>query len=253
MMSIWNSVFDLALPKLLVSYLTKSFSPVKFDSRLHGGSFFSHTIKSPLTTLQVCLSELEQITSTNKKLSDDPILQKYLSSAHLATEQISSLVDGATANDPYQKVHAINVKEFFNQLQTLFFHRHKQSKLILSVNLISGKETIKMNKYFFFELMQCLINNALESYKKKDKQKLVIVTVVCKNKKLEIQVQDFGEGATYLTTKLMLNKGFTTKDNGHGFGLWFVKDILETNAKSKLKIFSERNYGTTIRFSLPVF
>lgn len=252
MMSIWNLVFDLALPKLLVSYLTKSFSPVKFDSRLHGGSFFSHSIKSPITTLQVCLSELEQIANENKKLGSDPILQKYLSSAYLATKQISSLVDGATSEDPYQIVHSINVKEFFNQLQTLFVHRHQSSRLILSVNLISGKETIKMNKYFFFELMQCLINNAFESYKKNDKQKLVIVTVVCKNKKLEIQVQDFGEGATYLTTRLMLNKGFTTKDKGHGFGLWFVKDVLETGAKSKLKVLSEKGYGTTIRFSLPL-
>lgn len=251
-MSTWNSVFNLALPKSLASYLAKGFSPVKFDSRLHGGSFFSHSIKSPITTLQVCLSELEQITNSSQKLSGDPVLQKYLSSAYLATKQISSLVDGATSSDPYQKVHAINVEEFFNQLQTLFGHHHKRSKVVLSVNLISGKETIKMNKYFFFELMQCLINNALESYKKNDKQKLVFVTVVCKNKKLEIQVQDFGEGATYLTTRLMLNKGFTTKDKGHGFGLWFVKNILETNAKSKLKIFSEKNYGTTIRFSLPL-
>lgn len=253
MMSIWNLVFDPALPKLLANYLAKGFSPVKFDSRLHGGSFLLHSVKTPLTTLQVCLSELEQIASASEKLSSDPILKNYFSSAHLATQQISSLVDGATSTDPYQIVHSINVKDFFNQLQTLFAHHHKQSKLVLSVNLISGNEIIKMNKYFFFELMQCLINNALESYKKKDKQKLVIVTVVCKNKKLVIQVQDFGEGVTYLTTKLMLNKGFTTKDKGRGFGLWFVKDVLEASAKSKLKIFSEKNYGTTIRFNLPVF
>lgn len=254
-MFVWKSDFYLALFKYLINRWVKAFSTSKFDSHLHGGSFFSHSVRSPLTTLQVCLSELEQMSKEKGgvSISKNKIVQSYLESAFLATKQINSLVDGATAKNPYEKIHLINVSEVFNQLQTFFSHRGENSKLVFSINLISGKEVIKMNKYFFFELMQCLLNNALEAYKKRAKTKLVFVTAICKNKKLEIQVQDFGEGSNFLMAKLMLSRGFTTKKNGHGFGLQFVKDVLETQGKSKLKIFSEKNYGTIVRFSLPLF
>lgn len=252
-MSMWKSDFHLALPNILVSHWTKFFLTSKFDSRLHGGSFFSHSVGSPLTTLQVCLSELEQINKNSELVDKNKMTQNYLACASLATKQISSLIEVAMARDPYEKVHKIKVGEFFNQLQTLYSFRGKSIKLIFSINLVSGRETIKMNKYFFFELMQCLLNNAIESYKKNARQKLVFITVVCKNRKLEIQVQDFGEGSTYLMTKVMASKGFTTKKSGHGFGLWFVKDVLEHHGQSKLKIFSSKDNGTTIRFSLPLF
>lgn len=248
----WTAICYLASPKFLADLLAGGFSTSRFDSRVHGGRFFTHSVKSPLTTLQVCLSELEQISSANQSSAQDSAVKKYLASAVVATRQISSLVEVATRRDPYERAHAVEVKEFFCHLQTLFGHLGKNTKLIFSINLATGKEVVKMNKYFFFELMQCLLNNAIESYAKNAKQKLVLVTALVKNKRLEIQVQDFGQGTNYLATKLMTIKGFTTKGDGHGFGLWFAKEVIENQGKGKLKIYSEKGLGTTVRFSLPL-
>jgi len=172
------SLLPLKLVKILWQQIADFFWPDKFHSHLHGGKFFTHSVRSPLTTLNICLSELMQQEAMQKSIAN----KKFLESALVATKQIDALIEVATARNPYDKVHEINLASFFKQLQTLLEQQSKSQKLVFSINLISGQESIKMNRYFFFELMQCLINNAFESYKNGEPLQLVNVVVFVKKK-----------------------------------------------------------------------
>lgn len=237
----------LASPKFLANFLVQSLSPQRFDHQIHGGRFFSHSMKSPLTTLKVCLSELAEIVEQ----SENRQIKKYLESATVATKQIASLIEVAMTLGAYERAHHIRVAEFISQLKTLYVVKDKSRKINYCLNLYSGCETVKMNKYFLFELLQCLLNNAFEAYDKKCRNKVVTLTVVAKAKKLEIQVQDFGRGNNYLSTKLMTTKGYSTKGDGRGFGLWFVNEVVRAHG-NKLSISSTKEGGTIVRFSLPL-
>lgn len=236
------------LVRILWQQFVDFFWPDKFHSHLHGGKFFTHSVRSPLTTLNICLSELMQQETMQKSTEN----KKFLESALVATKQIDALIEVATARNPYDKVHEINLANFFKQLQALLELRDSSQKLSFSINLISGKESIRMNRYFFFELMQCLINNAFESYKKHEPLQLVNVVVLIKQNRVEILVQDFGCGLDFFSTQIMTKKNFSTKGEQRGFGLWFAKEVVESYGDGKLKIHSMIDEGTTIKFSLPL-
>lgn len=241
------TIGNLVSPKFVTNFLARSLWPQHFDQQIHGGRFFSHSMKSPLTTLKVCLTELAEIVEQ----SDNRQINNYLASATLATKQIASLIEVAMSLGPFERTHNIRVLEFLSQLKTLYVVKDKSRKINYCVNLYSGREVVKMNKYFLFELLQCLLNNAFEAYEKKCRNKVAILTVMAKTKKLEIQVQDFGRGNNYLSTRLMTTKGYSTKGDGRGFGLWFVNEVIRSHG-NKLSISSTKEGGTVVRFSLPL-
>lgn len=224
------------------------FTNQSVDSHIPGGTFFIHSIKSPLTSLEINLGELERVTVDFK----DDRIKNLLRKVKLANKQIKQLVNSIPKLDQLSYSEKVNVYETFQCLKTLYQKEDRSYKLVFNINLRSGNESVKLNQLHFFELMTCLIRNGFDSYDKKSRNKVVIVTVVERKKQLEIQVQDFGSGVNSLQVMMMTQNGYSTKKSGRGFGMWFVKRIVEKHFKRKLKIISEVNSGTLVRFSLPI-
>lgn len=243
------SLIDIPSINRIWSELTKiKFTDNDINSHIPGGIFFIHSVKSPLSSLEINLGELERVTADcqNKEVKE------LLGSVRLASKQIRQLVSDIPNLDKISHSIKINVFEIFQGLKTLYQKEDRSYKLVFNIKLRSGKESIKINKLHFFELMTCLIRNGFEAYENRDKNKVVIVTVVERKKQLEIQVQDFGSGVNYLQVMMMTKNGYSTKNSGQGFGMWFVKRIVEKHFKRKLKIISEVGSGTIVKFSLPV-
>jgi len=243
------SIVDISTISLFFSELKKiKLIDNQVSAHIPGGTFFIHSVKSPLTSLEINLDELQRATKDcqNKRV------KALIESVQVAKDQITQLVDNIPFLGNLSVDNRASVAELLQRLKTLYQRQDETYELLFNIKLCSGKEHINLNQLYFFELMTCLIKNGFESYLKESANKVVIVTVVERRRQLEIQVQDFGSGINALQLILLTSNGYTTKGEGHGFGMWFVKRIVEKHFKRKLKVISEVNLGTIIRFSLPV-
>lgn len=216
------------------------------DSHFPGGTFFIHSVRNPLTSLQLNLDEIERADNKEK-------VGLNIKNAKLAVKQINQLVNSIPQINKLSCGHdKANVEQTIRYLKSMYQSKDKTHQLIFNIKLKSCEEMVKLNQLYFYELLSCLINNAFDSYHPRTKDKLVIVTVLSKRKKIYFQVQDFGKGVNKLELVLMTQNGFSKKKKGVGFGMWFVKKIVEEQLGSKLKIRSDKGHGTIIKFSLPL-
>jgi len=105
------------------------------------------------------------------------------------------------------------------------------------------------------ELEKCisiLIQNSIEAYTDSDAYKnFISLNVIEKQGHLIITVKDNGSGISEETKKNIFIKGFTTKVNGEGFGLSYVKGTVEKYYGS-VSIESNLGAGTSFTINLRV-
>lgn len=214
------------------------------SSRFPGGTFFIHSIRNPLTSLQLNLDEI-------KETKDRKRIRANINNAQLALNQINELINSIPHSNSlsYQQKKA-NIEQTVNHLKSLYQRRDNTYQLIFNLKLKSSNDEVRLNQLHFYEVLSCLINNGFDSYHPRTKNKVVVVTIVSKRKRVHFQVQDFGKGVNQLEKILMTNNGYSKKREGFGFGMWFVKQIVEEQKKGKLRIISEKGQGTLINFSL---
>jgi sensor histidine kinase regulating citrate/malate metabolism len=245
------SVADIPTISIFIRECLKDiFARDNVDSRIPGGIFFIHSVKSPLTALEINLGQLEKYIQSG----DNQSALDHIKGAQNASQHIQKLVK----HIPHQAksgtallADKVDILQAVQSLKILYSHK-KNKNLIFNVNLKKNKTQIRLNQMYFFEMMMCLINNGFESYDKRYKPKLVIVTIVGKRNRINFQFQDFGQGINKIQLMLLTKSGFSTKKAGHGFGLWFVKKIVSDLLQRELKIISRVGEGTIIKFSVPV-
>lgn len=94
-----------------------------------------------------------------------------------------------------------------------------------------------------------LVDNAIDAIAK-TKEKQVKLILVYDSEELLIEVSDHGVGIPDAMREQMFVKGYSTKANNRGFGLFLVKRCLEQR-NGQLEIYSEEGRGTTFRAYIP--
>ena len=81
-------------------------------------------------------------------------------------------------------------------------------------------KTIVSDKVKLLQILVNLLRNAKESLMSSaDLNKILIIKLTIKNNKLILQIIDNGVGVPPENVSKLFTYGFTTKENGHGFGL----------------------------------
>jgi len=201
--------------------------------------FFKHAASSPLSNIllnsQLALSQQE-----NKELSLKRIL--------LSANYIKDLLD--SNEDKNHELFLVNDALVEIILLNQCFHQEVSysKKLSQSSNIkLSG------HKLLFQEVINCLLNNAIEAYQFKNLNKIVLVKTQISNKNLEISITDGGNGLNWFQQQLIGKKFYSLKDDHQGVGLFYAKKIIKNKFSGNIKFFSKKNQGSTVIVQIPLY
>lgn len=103
----------------------------------------------------------------------------------------------------------------------------------MTFNIFTDLSTINFNIYEFTRILGILLDNAIEAAKETEDKLLEIEFRTDKKKQIFIIENSFINNDNISTTKIF-KKGYSTKENNSGLGLWKVHNILSQNTNIDL-------------------
>lgn len=98
------------------------------------------------------------------------------------------------------------------------------------------------------EVLSIVVRNAAEAMQGQGE---VVVTATRQGRHLEILVRDHGHGVAEPNPDGVFKPGYTTKAQGHGYGLFLARRLLEAQG-GFLGLSSAEGGGTLCRIELPI-
>ncbi len=137
---------------------------------------------------------------------------------------------------PSNKEIEFNIKEAIESMLQIVHHNMKYNNIKISLYI---KEDTKLEVYGYKnEFMQsCLniVNNAKDALLSKDyKNRRIDIKLFNEKNWLIIKIKDNAGGIKKKNMNKIFEPYFTTKDNGHGIGLYMTKVIIEDKMKGKI-------------------
>lgn len=171
---------------------------------------FVHDIKSPLTSLELSLSELKKSSRYEKEMA---ILDRSL----IRIKEIGSrFIENQEINQEW--VELIVLGESLKDLVI-----EKEAELSIKIKLViddnAKNSKVLATRDLFKRMISNLINNSMESIQSAGKEADIKLSVKTQNEKVIIELEDNGFG--FSEAVLLNNKfdRFSTKANGMGIGL----------------------------------
>ncbi|TMW73793.1 DcuS/MalK family sensor histidine kinase [Alteribacter natronophilus] len=153
-----------------------------------------------------------------------------------------------------QAAHAA-LKQFADPVLGGFMHgklsytREKQVQMdIVCPSVIPAPADPKMNHHLI-TIAGNLIDNAVEAVQEQEVRK-IRVSFQFEEKELLIEVRDNGPGLTEEVQKKMFTKGYSTKGDDRGYGLYLVWTTVQ-DCSGTVFIDTQRGRGTTVTVTLP--
>lgn len=123
----------------------------------------------------------------------------------------------------------------------LLLNKYKEASeenVSMNVEVDFNLKEINLDTYTLCRLLGILVDNAIDAAKECEK-KLVIVRFIKNDNYKSIFVENSYDDSIVDLDKIF-NKGYSTKYDGHGLGLWKVKKIVENTYRLELK--TSKNY-----------
>lgn len=104
---------------------------------------------------------------------------------------------------------------------------------------------------YIYQVIVNLVSNAIDASAHGSDKKVIII-IKKQEGSFTIECKDFGPGISPRVRKAMFKPGFTTKPDGHGFGLYSVRHIVTQSLGGTLSVYSEPNTGSLFFCRLPI-
>ena len=216
----------------------------------------AHEIKNPLSTINLTLQRLQEISRKNSG-TDSNIIDNY---ARSVLEEVERL---RNTTDKFMKVLAIeklNVQpENINNLVDQALMKY-ESALSSGVNIkrMYAKDLplVECDPRQILGVLFNVLENALEAMEGHGSLTIQIITfdkMINKNivPHVVIKIEDTGKGIPAQKMGNLFKPFITTKKSGTGLGLTITKKIIESHNGS-INIQSRENIGTVVTIELPV-
>lgn len=197
--------------------------------------FFKHAASTPLSNIllnsQLALSERDNTHNLKEILLSANYLKNLLNSEKNR--------ESFTVNDALVEIILLN--QCFHQ-DVSYTKKLKQSNELI----LSG------NKLLFQEVINCLLNNAVEAYRSSNVNKIVLITTQIAKENLQIAITDGGTGMSWLEQQLLGRKFYSLKDDHQGVGIFYSKRIIKNKFSGTIKFISKKDQGSTAFIEIPL-
>lgn len=123
--------------------------------------------------------------------------------------------------------------------------------LVIDEDSYLNKDNKNISSHFLVTVIGNLLENAIESTSIwDDKEKIVKILIRDEDNKLIIKIEDRGGGIEEKNRQYIYNRGFSTKGDERGRGLYLVKEAVE-NVKGSINYFTEVGLGSGFTVVIP--
>jgi signal transduction histidine kinase len=238
MNSVLRKLVSLSVVKAVLKVPVAQYSTIP-DGSIYSTRFFQHACANPLTSLLMDAELLSLEAATPSQLTE--ACQRLKTS----TEHLRSL---------FTEFFVQNQNKRFEVYKAVaeviaFYRTHSQSSVTI-ISLLPDQLFLQGSEILFKEMLVCLINNALEAYLG-EQTRYVIVLLKRVEKKLILEVIDFGIGMNPVALFFARYKGLSYKPKGSGLGVSFCMQVVKNHFGGVLQMRSKPAHGTRVAVLIP--
>jgi len=146
----------------------------------------------------------------------------------------------------------VNLEDILHDCKSMLFANIDKKGILFNINVQPGSYTIKGDHTKLMQVILNILKNSIEAIQMETTAKNITVNMHNTGSAIELTIADNGQGFDAQTAGLFFVRGFTTKKNGTGLGLYNIRTIIESHSGS----FEINSNGpglgavSTIRFAL---
>ena len=205
---------------------------------------FAHELKNPLQPILVSLYRIEKLLKGTSKY--DEVIEP-LQAASEELKHLTNLADrfSELAKLPPPNTERIDLSRLLRSIAKLY--QEQLAVYAFTVKTPDEPVYVKIDPTYFRETLHNLLQNAIDA---SPKTSAISLELCGMSDRVDIIVQDFGQGMSSATISSARHPYFTTKQKGTGLGLAIVEKVV-TETGGWLSIDSEEGQGTKVTISLP--
>lgn len=194
----------------------------------------AHHWRQPLNTIVAVAQDMKEAQKFGEL--DASYLERSVSQITQSSGYMSSVIDQfGSFFKPQEKVVAFDVAEVVEETVHLFSSSFEQEGIALTCDVQKGL-TVNGYPHEFRQVVMNLITNAQEAIVKRNKAKVIEVTLQEEEEKIHLSIKDSGGGIDASIAPKIFDPYFSTKfeSQGTGIGLYMAKMIIENTMNGSL-------------------
>lgn len=209
----------------------------------------SHDLKAPLFTISGLASILKSETADSLTERQVELVDRILSNMHHMETLINDLLDLSRAGANPEKFTTFSPEEL---VRIAFLEEKVRREVPAELEIEENIPEITADQALISQLFKNLISN---SFKNRDNERNLVVSLDCENSDLELKFRyrDNGKGIPPENLEKVFEVFFSTAGpdgDGSGVGLTIVKRIVESHG-GRIRVESEVGVGSEFVFTLP--
>jgi PAS domain S-box-containing protein len=210
-------------------------------------SSIAHQWKAPLVEITAIAQE-NFYAQYQKNNEDESYVNEIMTQVKYMNDTINDFQEFIMPS--HQKI-VFDVYEAITSMLDIVSHNIKYNYLQINIDLKEGTNTKVLGyRNEFMQSFLNIINNAKDELIKQDlKNRHIDISIYNQNKKVCIVIQDNAGGIKEEYLHKLFKPYFSTKEDGHGIGLYMTKMIIEDKMDGKIFV-ENRNDGARFTIEL---
>ncbi|HEY5327013.1 MAG TPA: PAS domain S-box protein [Mucilaginibacter sp.] len=126
----------------------------------------------------------------------------------------------------------VNLENIIYDCRSMLFASTDNKRIRLTLNIKPGTYTIKGDHTKLMQVILNILKNSIEAIDADAPEKNITIDMCSTGEVAELKITDNGRGFDAETANMFFVRGFTTKKNGTGLGLYNCRTIIESHAGS---------------------
>jgi len=213
-------------------------------------AILSHELKSPLSTVKLCVQRAIKIKQNDHLATD--LLKRADGQVDEMTSIIDNILDMSliASGKKNLQLHCFDINTLIQEVTSSFFY-HVKTHYINACN--DGVQLIYADRSKIKQVLHNLLSNAI---KYAPEQSAITISSTLSSGQIHVSVQDKGPGISEEYQQKLFNRFYRAESDevkskkGHGIGLYIVKEIVQQH-RGRVWVESIAGSGTIFHFSLP--